>query len=183
MANETFIQAGEILLKTKEALRDLFSDPLHASIALMAEHQLDQLINRFHFLGGSAPVVTPTEQFPPITSFMGEEITRKEVKPADVIPASDEKQIYIDKVEKLYDTFPQMHADTILNSYTIPEDVLVLRGVAKKAGVKNYHNKSLTVQFIEEIKEGIAAKAAEAEEKRLFEEELAKKKGGTTVAE
>lgn len=177
MSKETFIQAGAIVLNTKLQLQELLSGPEFSTISLTTSSTLDQLMNRLHFLGGTTPNVTPSEQFLPITNFMGEEISRKEVTKADIIPEDSEKKIFVDKVESLYDVFNQMHPDKILSSYTLPEDILVLRGVAKLAGVKSPGIKKITVQFIEEIKEGIKAKAKEAEDKARFDAEFAAKNG------
>jgi hypothetical protein len=173
MANEALNSVGQLLLATKEDVQNLLSGTEHGATASLINHQLDQLINRVAFLGGNAPVSTATTEFPPITEFMGEPINRAEPITEAQLAAGDlEKQIFTDKVEALYDNIEAMFPDKVLNSYTIPEDVLVLRGVAKKAGVPDYSNAPLNVAFVEAIHEGIAKKREEELKQQQFEETI-----------
>jgi hypothetical protein len=62
----------------------------------------------------------------------------------------------------------------LLNDYTIPEDQLVIRGVAKRAGVQGYEDAKISISFIEKIQKAIKKKAADEVEQKKIDEALLK---------
>jgi len=95
---------------------------------------------------------------------MGEDITKKkEVTASDLNPKEEEKKKFRERVHKLRDEIHSIHPSVILNSYTMADDLLVLRGCAKLAGVEDYDKKEINLKFIEEILTGLDLKAEEAE--------------------
>lgn len=181
---EELKQVSEVLAQAKEVITEILEGTQHGATSALIGHSLDQLVNRVHFLGGSAPVTTATTEFPPITEFMGEPITRSvPITEQALTPGQLERQIYTDKVEALYDVIESMFPDKILNSYTIPEDVLVLRGVAKKADVKDFATAPLNIPFVEAIYEGIAAKRLAEEKQQEFEANLVNEENAKRLAE
>lgn len=117
---------------------------------------LDRLITRFEYMGG---VVEPesvkgkvVDQFPPITNFMGQEIERTEpIKKDDLTPKEAQKNKFREDVKKLYGEIRNKTPEQVLNEFTIPEHVLIVRGVAKQAGVEDYQSREMNIAFIEEI--------------------------------
>lgn len=159
--------AKEDVLKEYKAIADNT-----AALEGRVTSDLNRLLLDLHHLAGTVPNIKTqsiADQFPPITKFMGEEITLpKKIKVEDLTPGEAERAIYVDKVTTLYSQIETMSPEGVLNSYTIPEDVLVLRGVAKKAGVEGYDEKPLNIPFIEEIVKGIQDKRnADAEQTKI----------------
>jgi hypothetical protein len=114
---------------------------------------LDRILNRLFFLAG----ITHSKTFEPLPPI----VLGESEKVIDHKPTPDERQLYLNKVKALSDQITTLHPDGILNDYTLPEDVLVIRGVAKRAGIENYEDAELTVEFIEAIQEAIKANEAD----------------------
>lgn len=136
------------------------SAPQYNGNLLNINSLFQQLISRLVFMGGILEPETAEKKtkLQPMTSFMGRPLKQDKTAAVDLDPKESEKQQYLAKVEKLYNQIGFIQPSIILNSYTIPEDVLVLRGVAKRAGVEGYESKELTVAFIEEIQFAIENK-------------------------
>jgi hypothetical protein len=177
MSRETDIkQAADLLVETKEEVLVILSGDEHSSLSLAVGPQLQAIINRLYFMSGFTPevITAPVDQFPPITNFMGEEIKLKKILTVeDSNPTDVERSIFLSKVENLYVEIVSLAPDGILNAYTLPEDVLVLRGVAKKAGVEGYDEKEINLAFIEAIATAIHDKENEDAEQKRIDTELA----------
>ncbi len=179
-------QAAEILVDAKEKVGELLSKLPEANLSLAVGPKIQSVINNLYFLSGT---IAPQEhyekavEFPPVTNFMGEEITLpKPVTKEDLTPAEYEKALFIDSVNRLYDEFPSLSADGILNSHTLPEHVIILRGVAKKAGVPGYEDRSIDKSFVDDIAFYIKEKEAEEQKQKEIDEQIrlaeeAEKKG------
>jgi hypothetical protein len=175
----TFVAKG--LTDVKEGIASILTGPEHSSHLMYANGALDAMINRFHFLGGSLPAANPVTQFPPVTNFMGEELVLpKPIKAEDLSPDELETELFRDKVERLYATIQSIPADGLLNTYTLPEDQLVIRGVAKRAGLEGYEDREITFGFIDDIAGAIKKKEAKSAQENEIEKELA---GQTKYAE
>lgn len=154
----------KIVQEAKAAVKQQLTGTEHVHQLLELDSLFRRIETRLNFMGAvtepeaGKPVV---DQFPPITNFMGEKIVvDKKVVAADINPSEAEKKAYLAKVEKLYAEIGTMPVDIIRNAYSIPDDVKVLRGVAKRAGVKDFDKRDVNEEFIKEIKAGIADKAA-----------------------
>lgn len=123
-----------------------------------------RLIARLVFMGAvENPTDGPQERkLEPMTRFMGRDIKQDKTTAADLNPQQAEIDAYLKKVDKLYEQIIFMQPSIILNSYTMENDVMVLRGVAKKAGVEGSESKKLNEMFVEEIQIAIKAKKEEA---------------------
>lgn len=143
----------------KEEAAEIYNHPDAQLLSHRVNSDLDRLLNHLLFMTGTQPVVASSEpMFKPLTSFMGEPMNfPKQLNKADLSPSEVERETYRDKVSRLYEQIDTIAVDGILNSYTIPEDVAVLRGVAKIAGVEGYEDRPIDEAFVNAI---IVAKAA-----------------------
>lgn len=152
-----FAHASEVLTEAYEKIEKILTDPAHDGVLIQTQAQINQIKRRLDHLSG-----VPTNEagklveFPPITNFMGDEIGEsKLVDMADLTPGSDDKQIFKTRVETLYRQFDTIAPDGILNSHTTPEDQLVLRGAAKMAGIDDFKDAELNLNFVERINTSI----------------------------
>jgi hypothetical protein len=143
------------------------------SVLLMVASTLTQLINKLNFMTGRQTVSTPHVEHPPITEFMGEKITyANKINKADLTPAEADRSRFIEKVESLYAQFDSITPQGLLNSFTLPEDQLVIRGVAKRAGVEGYEDRGIDEDFIEDIAIAIKVKAADDAQQAEIDRQL-----------
>lgn len=171
----------DLLLKGKAEVNQLLKDAEHGMTLLGFNADIDRIVNRLAFLSGHEVQSATTEEFPPVTNFMGEEIkVVKDLKPEDLQPGQEERQQFVNKVEKLYAEFDTLHPEAILNNYTLEEDKLIIRGVAKRAGIEDYEDRAINLSFIEEIAKAIKDKAAGNEQQERIDEELRKGGSGKT---
>src|SRR5699024_7014201 len=78
--------------------------------------------------------------------------------------------------------FITLSPEGILNDYTLPEDQLVIRGVAKKAGIANYEDIELNIPSLEAIAQAIREnEKGEAQEKKIEQELEAKDREGESL--
>lgn len=167
-------KAAHVLVDAKDQIKVLLLED-HPSLLLTVTSQLDLLINRLGHLSGIAIVHTKAEEFKPVTNFMGEDITRpREVTSEDLSALPEDVAILVAKVDRLYAEFDTIAPEGILNAYTIPEEQLVLRGVAKRAGVEDYEDAEINVYFIEKIAKAIKQKVADELEAQRIDADFAK---------
>lgn len=161
-STSTLKEVAAILSKTKAEINKLLEAKEHHMLLLGLNANLDKMANRVGFLSGTSLTSDQSEKFKPVTNFMGEDISiPKKIDKDEIEPGEADRLIFVDKVERLYAEFLTIPPDGILNSYTLPEDQLVVRGVAKKAGIEGYADREFTVQFLQEIAEGIKTNEAE----------------------
>lgn len=162
--NKTLNTVSNILTEAKRFIKEAFNvDPQSAQIEIIVDSELTKLINRLAALGGGTMFANDTQTFGPITEFMGEKIfVREGVKEEDITATLDEKQLFISQVDKMEKLLPSVPAETIATSYTLPDDVTVLRGVAKRAGLDDYEEADINTAYILKIQEGLHLKAERA---------------------
>lgn len=160
MADKNIEALNEVIaaLETaKEKAETKLAPSLYGNHVPRIINKLNQELNQLKHLAGMN-LGNETVQFEPISSFMGEKIQRREMLDTEKItPSEADKEVFVKKVNDLYDAFPQMANDAILNSYRA--DTSVIRGVAKKAGLQNYKEAELNFLFLDLIRDAIAAKA------------------------
>lgn len=168
-------KAIEVLNVAKqEAIKEVALDDPNRNFALIIESHINNLTNRLSFaIGRNANSGNENKvQFKPVTNFMGEKVKLvKPVEKEDLTPDEQMKHDFREKVDKLFKEFRTITPEGILNSYTLPEDVIVVRAVAKKAGVPDYDTKEMSLQFIESI-----SKALDAKDKAVKEDDEIEKK-------
>lgn len=163
IAKEAALQAAVILKKARSDVRAIMEEASMDNFYLGIGSLLDQSINKLSTITRAEIVNSNygSGALLPVTNFMGEEIAPPtKITQEDISPRQAEKLDYIKKVDQLYNQFDSLVPDEVLLSYTLPEDQLVLRGVAKRAGVNDYENSELTLKFVEEISKGIRQGAA-----------------------
>lgn len=161
MNKENLKQAQEVLAKAQADVNDLLKDNMFSNIRLRVDNNIRQMLNLMgHYSGEAAAASMPPQQeYPPITNFLGEEIERKSsVRAADLVPDKTEAEIFKQKVEGLYGSIIELDTDTVLNDYRDDQGVLVLRGVGKMAGIPNFKEAEVNVDYIESVKQAIEAK-------------------------
>lgn len=180
-------QALTVLAKAQQEINQILSGPEYNGNLLEINTNFRRINSRLVFMGGVLePESMPSAptRFPPMTSFMGKEIKKNEkVTEADLNPAEADKQKFLSKVGKLWKELPGISPQSILNAYTIPEDVLVLRGVAKRAGVKDFAERPINQEFIEEIILGVGIKDEEAEQQLEIDEAVKSNDGKKVKAQ
>lgn len=159
MEKSLMTQAAELTLKFKEDMKGLLAGTEFNNIFIQADAQTQQILNRLNHLSGVAPTTAPLVQFKPMTDFMGEKIIGpKQVTKEDYTAGPDDFRVFKGRVDRLKAELPTLHNSAILNGYTLPEDQLVVRGVAKIAGVENFEEREIDEKFIEEIRKGLEEK-------------------------
>lgn len=164
MDTKNFKQALEVLEDAKSQVKEILTGDEASSILLRITAGLNTGITALSHASGSANTAFATStETKPITKFMGKAIERKDsnVSQEQLSIDEQEKQIFIDKVNNLYERISGLDSVEVLKIHTIPEDVLALRGVAKKAGVADFESAELDVKFIDTIKAKIAINKAE----------------------
>lgn len=149
-------QAIDLLLKTKDGVKSILSDPIDQNHALRIDSDLQKIINTLSLTTGHGGFVTEKASTPgPATTFMGEKLEKQTVTPPEAIkPTPDQVNQLKDQIEVAFKSFPDTDSEQILSTV----DEVVIRGVAKKAGVKGISKdnpKEITVVFIDEVKETI----------------------------
>lgn len=155
-------EALNAAVKAQKDINSLLKGVDQGANLLSINQKFREIINRIQFMGA---VVEPdtdepqSNQFPPITEFMGEKIGKVKVDYSEVSPEQAEKKAFLEKVETLENTISALSATEVLRHYSAPVDQTVIRGVAKRAGVKDFDSREVTEEFIDELKETIAGKA------------------------
>jgi hypothetical protein len=179
---KNYVLAAEVLEDAMDEIKALLSDPNSQLIYVGIHAALQKQANRLHFLGGSTPKHGISDQeYKPITEFMGEKIEhRKEVNFEDLEPGEADRLQYVEKVNSLYAELPTLSLRGVLHSMTITDDILVLRGVAKKAGMQDFEDAVITEEYLEKVVKAINERNAfEAQEKSIHAQlEANKQKAG-----
>lgn len=148
----------QILQEAQGLVKQLLTEPDEQHHALRIESTLQREINMFSLLTNTkvpnAPVSAPIE-LGNATSVLGQRITKTaETAPADLLPTGQAVQQLTEKVEDAYTRYASMTAEEILAK----EEDIVLRGVAKKAGIKGVSKdnpKKIDLDFVQRLKEKI----------------------------
>jgi len=160
MDTKNFKQALEVLEDAKSQVKEILTGDEASALLLRVNAGLNSGITALaHACGGVNTAFVNSLETKPITKFMGKAIERKDsnVSQEQLSIDEQEKQIFIDKVNNLYERISGLDSVEVLKIHTIPEDVLALRGVAKRAGVKEFDGE-LNVSFVDAIKDAIIEK-------------------------
>lgn len=162
MQKDKHARAAQALQKAIQDIKDIYNEPADEMHLLRIRQPLQTAHNYVSLIGGQDVFLDRVESLPPATSIGGEKITRP-VYPTKSDLQADKKAVDVlrDKVEALYPEFLYLTADYIAKSV---EDNVV-RGVAKKAGMKVSKNEPKTIhtEFVEQIKDAIIKKGADTE--------------------
>lgn len=149
-----------ILKGAQDQVKEILSAPEDAAHLLRITTTLEREMNIFSLVTGTNnPQAQPSQPpLKPAATLMGEKIKSiaASTKPADLVPPKQAVDDLTAKVEDAYTRFADMTAEDILDK----EEDLVIRGVAKKAGIKGVSKdnpKKVTLEFVKDIKEKIVA--------------------------
>jgi hypothetical protein len=160
------IQEALVIVKdAKLQINKLLSGPQHNQNLLEINAHFNRIENRLGFMGA---ILEPNDakngktRFPPMTSFMGQQLdTVKKFDKNDLTADETTKKKYLARLEKLWNEIGNLTPDHLLKSYRIEADIIVLRGVANRAGIKDFETAELNNQFIGRVQEAVAAKKNE----------------------
>lgn len=160
MANTALEQAASIISDAREALKSLLETE-HNILFVGMNARLTQMQNQLAFASGSDLVSAAPAKFEPVTDFMGEKIERaKKIEASDLSPKEMEKKLLQDKINSLQKELPNLTNEQILESYM--NDQIVIRGIAKRAGLDNYRDSEINSTFLDEIRTGFNQQAKDA---------------------
>jgi hypothetical protein len=110
--SEAIEKASQILVKTNAEISELLKGPELQMIGLSVTTDLNRITNRLNHLGGLSINLAEKIEFPPVTNFMGEDITTpKEVTREQLSPLPDDVKILKEKVDRLYLVFDTIAAE------------------------------------------------------------------------
>jgi hypothetical protein len=159
-------QASDLLKKCQQEINDLLKGPEYINNLVGINQHFERIKARLIHSGAVIEhdvKQTDAKQFPPIKNFMGEKIEVSEKnKTADLRPDEAQRREFVSKVDKLYNEIEAINPHTILNSYTTQNDILVLRGVAKKADVVDFKEAEINLAFVEDIQKAVKIKKENA---------------------
>jgi hypothetical protein len=153
---EKYKQVIDILAKAKTDAKELLTSPEDEVHELHISHTLQTEINRLALLTNTGQVESsPHQKLEPATTILGSKIElAAPTAPEDLKAKKSKVDELKEKVDEAYELFPQKTNEEILSNM----DDLVVRGVAKKAGLKISKDspEKLDSAFIDQIKEAIA---------------------------
>ncbi len=149
---------SDLLISTRDQAKTILNHPDNQIILAGVQSSFNKLLNKVNFLAGiTHSAHLSNEQFEPIV--IGDNLASP-LQPA-MATAEADRDAYVSRVKALHAQFETLSPQGLLNDYRSNDDLLVLRGVAKLAGVEDYEDAEITEEFIETIQAAIKAKAAE----------------------
>jgi len=155
------------------ALKIIAIAPDSGHVAMMLEADLNKVINKLAHLGGVALVAETPVTYEPIT-LPG----MVNLEAASFDPDEEEKQAFLAKVEKLFLEISSLSPDAVL-----AHEALVVRGVAKSAGVENYEEAELTVPYVEKIQAAVAEQLAALKDDEKVQQQIEAEKAQQALIE
>jgi len=164
--------ALDILLDTRVKILELLQQTPYTNLQVSVDNNFNQLINFFrHTTGASAstPEINSTTFFEPLNSFMGEPVLAPAAIDITLLtPTVEDTELLKQKVLQLEASIENLDNDVVMNSYALPEDELVLRGLAKKLEVTDYETRVIDYDFINAIRTAVVtSKTLEQKENML----------------
>jgi len=166
-SNEILAEVVKLITDCKDQSLTLLAEANSGPLSIKVSTTLTNLANNISFIAGMgiSSNSSLSGNLEPVTRFMGEDIKRPEViKTEDLTPKELEIKLFLEKVEKLSDYIKETDATpaSIIEAYSMDSDKLVIRGVAKKAGLENYKTGNIDEQFIADIRSAFLANDEEA---------------------
>lgn len=175
MVNPKFAEALAVIRQAKGTVVVLLSGPDSANVSLSIVSKLDKAIHQLEFLTGSGvSAAGDPEAFPPVTNFMGEDIVVKEPVEVVVDPTEEERRIFLGKVDNIINSLLSetlTPGQVVVNS-PLPEDELVIRGAAKRAGQEDFDTAEISTAFVDRIKAALLDQEAETARQDDIEQHL-----------
>lgn len=155
---EKFAAAADAISSCRDEVKVLIEGEGHASITVNTG--LTVLVDRMNFLAGRKQgignVAHASTQLQPITEFMGDDIKKAPaVRQEELSPEEERRQQFLAKVEKTEETLKDRDNKDILESLVTDEDKLVIRAVAKRAGVEDYKDAEINDDFLDFVRKAM----------------------------
>lgn len=157
-------QASDLLKEAGDQIEALIGEE-HPMIALGISAALRPLIARLgHLGGGQVQNLNKPIESTPVTNLFGQKIKGpKLVEPEEIVdPKELERKLFAAKVDRLQEGIFLNDNAAILDSYKGEQGVV--RGVAKRAGLEDFKDATITGEYLDKIREGLNARV-EAETK------------------
>jgi hypothetical protein len=184
MNNFAIVSVIAVLEEAKAESLSHLTDPRYKSLSLFLEGNFKTMINRLKVMTGNNLGSATSQTFAPITDFLGDKVhVSKAVLEEDINPIEEDIKKFRADVQGLYDTILSYSTELILKSHTLPEHTMILRGVAKLAGVEDYQTKEIGEAFIDEIKRAINQQLKRKQQEEDFNQNLPDNKTETPVKE
>jgi hypothetical protein len=167
----------QIVQSAKKDVNQLLTGTEFVHVLLEVNQLFRRLEMRFEFMGGvvQAETATKGKKFPPITNFMGEKIeVAQKITSAELNPKQAELEKLREKVQKLYGQIRDLQPPQVLHAYSLPEDQVIIRGVAKTAGVEGYNDREINAAFIEDIQMAVEEREEQLAKQREIDKSTQK---------
>lgn len=152
----------EILSAAKQDIKAILTDDIDHLHALRIDTALSKTIDAFGLHTGNHEAFTSTlGKIGPATSFMGEELevgTPQKTAPSQLKPTEQEKAAFKAEVDNAYELLTHFPTEQILSGLDSVQRENVIRGVARKAGLKVTSTDHIDAAFIDLIKDAIDAR-------------------------
>jgi len=157
---EAVEQASALLQATAKGLASILE---HEELQSIKRRIISQLYKANHTLCGAAGIFTPNanlqevndiiKTFQPLESVGGEPLARiMPVNAAALDIQQEERETFIEKRDDLYDRFLTLGSNQIFALMKEPAGVLLIRSVAKRAGLADYRDRTIDTEFIDDVK-------------------------------
>lgn len=157
--------AIDIMKSARAQVLALLTHEQLATIRLAVDNKMAAPVQYLNGLMGIYSDNTePIPTFEPLTHMMGHKIElRQPIMQSQLRPDATEKEIFLGKRNELYARFTEMTDDQINEFERTPQGGLLIRSVAKLAGLLDYREVALTIPYYDKIKEAIVSNKAAAE--------------------
>lgn len=184
--SENLQEALALLRRVRADFKPLLNDPKHINNLLEINTYFTRIENRLVLMGAVRLEAITTANGIEVkekslrqgsSSFMGRKVTGKGSLNAksdkEMMTAAELRQAnYLEKVEQLFMRLPRISVASILTNYRSEDDILVLRGVAKRAKVDNFDKAAITQEFVTKIIENIKASVKESTTQTLIDKSV-----------
>lgn len=156
------IQVADKIDTARTEIAELVSnDPNLNNIHMRVDKHLQLLSNQVKAIIGVSPENTTsgTVEFAPLSKIDGEELTGDipaDVKDSDLTINNSDVALLKEKVLRFEESLHERTDDEVLAAVITTDDILVIRGLAKKANVNEFDTAEINHSFVQAIREGLA---------------------------
>lgn len=157
---EAVEQASALLQATAKGLASILE---HEELQGIKRRIISQLYKANNTICGAAGIFTPNanlqevndiiKTFQPLESVGGEPLAR--IMPVDTAALDiqqEERENFLSKRDDLYDRFLTLGSNQIFSLMKEPAGVLLIRSVAKRAGLVDYRDRTIDTEFVDDVK-------------------------------
>lgn len=178
---EAVKEASELLSGTVQGLSEMLQ---HPELQGLKRRLISQINKAKAHLQGAAGIYTPNANmqevneiisgFQPLESVGGEPLARVMPVNADDLDVKQEaKDRFILKRDDLFLRFPELGANHIFSLMKEPDGTILIRSVAKMAGLPDFREREIDVEFISEVQKLITGQLEVSEAMKQAEGEAA----------